>query len=90
MQFTKEIKSYFKNSGKTYRSYAIPTVLNSQKRVVWNNNDEDFQVELDLVSNELTGRYYEWDEDQQDWIDGEIMKDSELLKRIHAREFVLG
>lgn len=88
MKITKETKEFF-------RPINNQRVVNSQLAEVcgdvasWNDTDFNFSTELNFKTKELTANFYEYDEEKDDWIDGEKMEDSELLTRLHNREFLL-
>jgi hypothetical protein len=88
MKITKETKQYL-------RAYNNQRIVNSQLAEVfgdvasWNNTDFSFSAELNLKTKDLTATFYEYDEDKDDWVDGEKMEDSELLTRLKDREFLL-
>lgn len=88
LTINKELQLYFGVAKKVYSSYALPTVCGTD--LVWSNPDENFTVRLDLKTNTMTGTYYTYDEEAEDWTDeGDVvMTDEDLLSRIKRREFV--
>lgn len=88
MKITKDTKQYL-------RPINNQRVVNSQLAEVsgdlasWNDTDFYFETELNLKTKELSAKFYEYDEEKEDWIDGEDMEDEELLTRLKNREFLL-
>ena len=70
----------------TVTPHQIPTVEGDIME--WSNNDEDFVVTLNMVKGEIKGEYHKFDEDLEDWIDGEAMTDEDLTTRINNGEFL--
>lgn len=74
--------------GETVNPYQV-VAYSDDSIVEWANPDEQFTVKFDPKTRELTGSYYDWDEDKEDWVDGEPMCESDIRLRLSCREFLL-
>lgn len=88
MLITKELKKHFiPDDSKVHYFGKIPTPY--KDTIQWGTSDEEFTVEFNLKTDQLTGSYYQWSEEEQDWEDGETMKDTELLDLLVNGELII-
>lgn len=94
MKLTTELAKFLKvDTSRVHSPYNLATPFNSNNgkttEVQWANPDEQFTVELNFKTNEITGSYYDWDEEADDWVTTDEMTDEDLLSRIQKKQFVL-
>lgn len=73
---------------KVYSSYCL-SVSEGNDIFSWHNPDEQFNVRVNIKTREVTGQYYEWDDEKEEWIDGQEMSEDDLICRIKNEEFIL-
>lgn len=74
--------------GVVYNSHSLPSLV-TDSVMCWSNNDEQYVIELNRNTNIITGHYYDWNEETQDWDDAnDVPMNSEQLKAA-IREYKL-
>lgn len=71
-----------------YGGYSLPTHAD-RERFEWHHPDEQWNIALDRKTNLLTGQFYEWDEDAQDWVDGSKMTAVEIHTAIVSTNLLM-
>ena len=89
LKFTKELANEMKpDSNQVYGSYSLPS-LSTKDEVTWNDPDQQFVITLDRKTKVLTGEYYEWLEEDQDWVDVKEMDEGEIHREIISNNLVI-
>jgi hypothetical protein len=65
---TKELNAKMHPTKRVYNSTSLPTVF-THDEISWSSNDDQYVIKLDRNTNIITGHYYDWDEEAQDWTD---------------------
>lgn len=65
---TKDLnESMHPKKGRVYGPHSIPDT--DGKVMVWSHPDDMYVITLDLATNVITGHWYDWDEEAEDWTD---------------------
>ena len=81
-----ELDDFIPANGVIITPYCIPSFVDKDE-IIWNNDNEDLVVSLNLNTKELTGHYYTYsEEDNQHGIIH--MKDSDIAERLRRGEFL--
>lgn len=84
MKLNKSHKLNFKSVTNRVTPNQIPTVIDNV--AIW--SDEDYEVELNLKTLELTGEDTFWNDDTEEW-DGVAMTDKALTGMMENKKFLL-
>lgn len=88
---TKELNEAMHPVAKTvYNSTSLPSMVTTSV-MCWSNNDEQFVIELNRNTNIITGHYYDWNEETQQWDDANDrpMTETELLEAIKRHKLLM-
>lgn len=69
VKLTKELNEQMHPKQRVYSPHSLPMFSDNLNVMEWSNNDEQYVIKLDLRTNIITGHYYDWDEEAQDWTD---------------------
>lgn len=88
MKVTTTMLPFFSvNKGKVYSSHALPS-YQDKRYICWSHNDEYWNVKLNKSTMELTGHYYDWNDEAEDWEDTFPLTDIELLDLVKANKLL--
>lgn len=88
MLVTKELKKHFiPDYSNVHNANKLPTPYKDTMQ--WGNSDEEFIIKFNMKTDQMTGCRYQWSEEEQDWVDGETMKDTELLDLLVNGELLI-
>lgn len=51
-----------------YSPNSMPSIF-TRETIEWANNDDQYVIKLHRKTNLITGHFYDWDEEAQDWTD---------------------
>ena len=68
VKLTKELNEQMHPTNRVYGANSLPSTFDKYT-IEWTNNDEQYIIKLDRKTNTITGHYYDWDEEEQDWTD---------------------
>lgn len=90
LKLTLDISKNMLPGRQVYRSHSLPMKV-SDTVLQWNNNDENYIIELDFKTNSFTGHFYAWNDETEEWDDANDtqMTDSQILDIIHKDNLLI-
>jgi hypothetical protein len=89
LTLTQELFNKLQPTGRVYSPHSLASQHGS--KFTWSNPDDQFVIELDLTTKTLTGHYYDWNEETEQWDDEHDvpMTAADLLSVIETNNLVL-
>lgn len=82
MQLTPALFTKMRDTSKVISSYAVPMIVDNKTKAVWSNPDEQYNIELNLKTNVISGEWYDWNETSEDWETTREMTQFEIIEII--------
>lgn len=91
MKLTKEtlakLEPLDRNSAYSIHSFPI---RDSEHVFTWSHPDDQYTITLDLEAKTITGRFYDWCDTTEEWVDAaEPMTDAEIIHYIQKNRLIL-
>lgn len=87
---TKELNETMHPTNRVYSPNSLPLFSHDLNEMTWSNSDEQYVIKLDLKTNLITGHFYDWDEEAQDWTDKhDVQMSSDQIMEIIKRDHLL-
>jgi hypothetical protein len=89
LKLTKELADRMLNPSRdvVYSPHALCSIADGRK-AQWTHPDEQYVIEFDRETKTFTGHYYDWDDEEQDWVDTEPMTAEQIRDCIGRHRLV--
>ena len=89
LKLTKELNDSMHPTKHVYSATSLPAVF-TKDTIEWACPDEQYVIKLNCNTNIITGHFYDWDEEAQDWTDKhDVQMTSEQILEIIVRDNLL-